>query len=153
MDLSTLIDERAIQRVYMLYCDLVDTKDFDRLGEVFTDDTHHDYTQALGEGVITDGVEMIIGAMHANLGAHSLCAATHHNVTNFRIDVAGDTAQAKVHYIAAHSGAGRLLGKSYTMWGEYADELVRTSRGWRVKDRVYTVACVEGDPAIVQGGE
>lgn len=149
--LQDLIDERAIERVYMLYCDLVDAKDFDRLGEVFTEDTRGDYTQALGPGVITEGLASIIGAMHANLGAGTHCGATHHNVTNFRIDVAGDSATARVHYIAAHAGVGELTGKCYVMWGEYADTLMRTAGGWRVKDRVYTLACSEGDPAIVAG--
>jgi 3-phenylpropionate/cinnamic acid dioxygenase small subunit len=153
LDLQTLNDERAIQHIYMLYCDLVDAKDFDRLGEVFTADTHGDYSQALGEGVVTEGLEAIIGAMHANLGTHSACGTTHHNVTNFRIAVEGDTARAKVHYIAAHAGAGPLEGKSYVMWGEYADLLVRTASGWRVKDRIYALSCREGDPAIVSGAQ
>lgn len=151
VDLQTLIDERAIQHVYMRYCDLVDAKAFDRLSEVFTPDTRGDYTQALGPGVTTEGLDVLIGAMHANLGAHSACGTTHHNVTNFRISVSGDTADAKVHYIAAHAGAGPLIGKSYVMWGEYEDRLVRTPEGWRVKDRVYTLSCFDGDPAIVSG--
>lgn len=151
MDLQMLLDERAITHVYMRYCDLVDTKDFDRLDEVFTADTRGDYTQALGPGVVTEGLEAIIGAMHANLGTHSHCGATHHNVTNFRIMVEGDVARAKVHYIAAHAGAGALAGKSYVMWGEYDDRLIRTTAGWRVQDRVYTLACFDGDPAIVAG--
>jgi len=147
-----LIDERAIQHVYMRYCDIVDAKSFDRLDEVFTRDTRGDYTQALGPGVVTEGLDQIIGAMKANLGAHSHCGATHHNVTNFRIDVDGDTATAKVHFIAAHAGTGTKAGSSYTMWGEYDDTLVRTPDGWRVKDRRYTLAVSEGDPDIVRGG-
>lgn len=149
--LEQLLDERAIQHVYMRYCDLVDAKDFDRLDEVFTPDTDHDYSQALGEGVVTQGLAAIVGAMHANLGADSLCGATHHNVTNFRIAVDGDTAQARVHYIAAHAGTGALVGHTYVMWGEYADALERTAQGWRVQNRVYTLSCFEGDPAIVAG--
>lgn len=152
MDLQTLIDERAIERIYMLYCDLVDGKAFDRLGEVFTADTRGDYTQALGPGVVTEGLDAIVGAMHANLGVHSGCGATHHNVTNFRITVDGATARAKVHYIAAHTGAGPLAGESYTMWGEYDDLLIRTPEGWRVRNRVYTLALSDGNPAIVSGG-
>lgn len=151
-DLQTLADERDIQRVYMRYCDLVDAKEFDWLGEVFTTDTRGDYTQALGPDVVTEGLDAIIGAMHANLGAHSHCGATHHNVTNFRITVEGDMAHARVHYIAAHAGAGPLAGKNYTMWGEYSDVLVRTQQGWRISERTYTLALAEGEPAIVSGG-
>lgn len=144
--MQALIDERAITHIYMRYCDIVDAKTFDDLHEVFTPDTRGDYTQALGPGVITTGLDMLIAAMKANLGAGSLCGATHHNVTNFRIAVTGDTARAKVHYIAAHAGAGRMTGHSYIMWGEYDDALVRTADGWRVRDRRYTLSLSEGEP-------
>ena len=144
MDVHALIDERAISRIYMRYCDIVDSKDFDRLDEVFTPDTQHDYTQSM-PGVVTDNLAMIVGAMTLNLGAGSLCGATHHNVTNFRIEVTGDSATAKVHYIAAHAGTGRMAGHVYTMWGEYDDRLVRTLAGWRVRDRIYTTALTQGE--------
>lgn len=150
--LARLLDERAIERVYVRYCELVDAKDFARLGEVFTPDTRGDYTQALGEGVVTEGLAMLVAAMEANLGTGSHCGATHHNVTNFRIAVEGDAATAKVHYIAAHAGAGALAPRHYAMWGGYDDRLVRTAKGWRVSERIYTLAVSTGDPAVVGGG-
>ena len=148
---DTLLAERAIERVYVRYCELVDAKAFARLGEVFTPDTRGDYTQALGEGVVTEGLAMLVAAMEANLGAESHCGATHHNVTNFRIAIEGDAATARVHYIAAHAGAGTLAGRDYVMWGEYDDRLVRTTQGWRISERVYTLAVSTGEPAIVRG--
>ena len=151
-DLQRLIDERAIGAVYVRYCELVDGKDFDRLDEVFTAETRGDYSQALGPGVVIEGLPALVAAMHANLGEGSSCGTTHHNVANFRIAVDGDGATAKVHYIAAHAGAGAHAGADYTMWGEYADRLVRTFEGWRIADRVYTLAVATGDPAIVRGG-
>ncbi|MDP3674914.1 MAG: nuclear transport factor 2 family protein [Novosphingobium sp.] len=150
--LTRLFDERAIERLYVRYCELVDAKDFARLDEVFTPDTRGDYTQALGEGVVTEGLAMLVAAMEANLGAGSHCGATHHNVTNFDIAVEGDAATAQVHYIAAHAGVGALAGRHYTMWGEYDDHLVRTEEGWRVSERIYTLAVATGDPAVVAGG-
>ncbi len=150
--LTRIVEERAIEQIYIRYCELIDSKDFDRLDEVFTDDTRGDYSQALGDGVVTEGLAMLIGAMHANLGARSSCGATHHNVTNFRITVEGATsARARVHYIAAHCGTGAHQGADYTMWGEYDDRLVRTASGWRVRDRIYTCSVRQGDPAIVSG--
>jgi hypothetical protein len=116
---------------------------------VFTADTRGDYSQALGEGVTTDGLPVLIAAMHHNLGPDSHCGATHHNVTNFRIAVEGDNARARAHFIAAHAGEGPHVGQNYVMWGEYADLLVRTAQGWRVVDRTYTLAVSQGDPAMV----
>ncbi|MXO74332.1 nuclear transport factor 2 family protein [Altererythrobacter aerius] len=150
--LSQLIDERAIEQIYVRYCELVDGKDFDRLDEVFTADTLGDYSRALGEGVVTRGLPALIAAMHHNLGAGSHCGATHHNVGNFRIMVEGGRARAQVHYIAAHAGEGSHAGKSYVMWGEYDDVLVRTPAGWRVAERTYTLAVSQGDPAMVSRG-
>jgi 3-phenylpropionate/cinnamic acid dioxygenase small subunit len=151
-ELKRLVDERAIEAVYVRYCELVDSKDFDRLDEVFTAETRGDYSQALGPGVVIEGLPALVAAMHANLGAGSSCGATHHNVANFRIAVNGDRATAKVHYIAAHAGAGVHAGATYTMWGEYADRLVRTAACWRIADRIYTLAVATGDPAVVAGG-
>ncbi len=74
--LARLLDERAIERVYVRYCELVDVKDFAGLDEVFTPDTRGDYTQALGEGVVTEGLATLVAAMEANLGAGSRCGAT-----------------------------------------------------------------------------
>ena len=149
--LARLLDERAIEAVYVRYCELVDAKQFDRLDEVFTADTRGDYTQALGPGVVTEGLAALVEAMHANLGAGSSCGATHHNVTNFRMAVDGDRATAKVHYIAAHAGAGTHAGSTYVMWGQYDDRLICTEAGWRVAERVYTLALSEGDPELVKG--
>lgn len=148
---DALLAERAIERIYVRYCELVDAKAFARLGEVFTPDTRGDYTQALGEGVVTEGLAMLVAAMEASLGVGSHCGATHHNVTNFRIAIEGDAATAQVHYIAAHAGAGALAGRDYVMWGGYDDRLVRTAQGWRVSERVYTLAVSTGDPEIVRG--
>lgn len=146
------IDERAIEQVYLRYCELVDSKDFTRLDEVFTADTRGDYSQAPGAGVTTDGLAALIGAMQHNLGAGSHCGATHHNVTNFRIAVDGDRATASVHYIAAHAGAGQRALDRYVMWGEYDGTLVRTPAGWRNSMRVCTHAVSQGDPALVSRG-
>lgn len=133
---SFLEDCHAIKQVYIRYCEIVDLKDFDRMVEVFTEDTVGDYT-SLRPGDRRDGVRPLIERMHLNLGKGSNCGPTHHNVGNFRISVDGDTARAKVYYYALHRGLGRFEGALYSMWGQYDDELVRTADGWRVKKRLY----------------
>ena len=144
MSLQRLLDERAIEQLYIRYCEIVDTKRFDELHEVFTAGATGDYTQALGPGVISPDRASLIASMHANLGPDSNCGPTHHNVGNFRITVEGDTATAKVHYYAEHLGQGDYPGAQYSMWGQYDDELVRTRDGWRVAKRVYTCAIKRG---------
>lgn len=144
MSLQLLMDKAAIEQVYVRYCEIVDSKRFDEMHEVFAEDATGDYTQALGPGVISPDRASLIASMHANLGPDSNCGPTHHNVGNFRISVDGDTAQARVNYYAVHLGRGDFPGALYSMWGQYDDTLVRTSAGWRVKARVYTCAIAQG---------
>lgn len=141
-----LADVHAIEQIYVRYCELVDAKEFDQLGDVFTPDTRHDYTRSL-PGVFVEGLAPLIASMHHNLGAGSHCGATHHNVGNFRITVDGDEARAKVNYYAVHRGLGHHEGALYSMWGLYDDELVRTRAGWRVARRIYSSFLTEG-PAV-----
>lgn len=152
MSLAELIDKDAIAQVYIRYCEIVDSKRFDEMDEVFTADCVGDYSQALGPGVVSPDRASLVASMHANLGEGSACGATHHNVMNFRIAVAGDRATAKVNYYAVHRGRGTHEGALYSMWGQYADDLVRTAAGWRVARRVYTCQLTEGPPAVVSGG-
>jgi hypothetical protein len=135
--LQYLIDKHAIEQVYIRYCEIVDSKTFDAMDEVFTADATGDYTQALGPGVVSPDRASLIASMHANLGPDSNCGPTHHNVGNFRIAVDGAAARAKVHYYAEHLGQGDFPDALYSMWGQYEDELIRTPDGWRVKARVY----------------
>ena len=138
-----LEDCRAIEQVYVRYCEIVDTKTFDSMVEVFTPDTWHDYTSSL-PGVYVSDLATLIASMHANLGPNSNCGATHHNVGNFRIQVDGDTATTKVYYYAVHRGQGDFPGALYSMWGEYDDQLIRTAGGWRIKRRIYRSMLTEG---------
>lgn len=144
LTLQDLNDERDIRAVYCLYCDIIDDKDFDRLTEVFTEDAYQDYRQTLGPDGIRRGTAELIAGAHKHMGKGSYCGQTHHNVMNFRIDVSGDAATAKVHYYAVHRGVGKYDGALYSMWGEYDDQLVRTADGWRVSHRMYRSFLTEG---------
>jgi ketosteroid isomerase-like protein len=146
--LATLKDERAIQRVYLRYCDVIDSKDFDRLDEVFTADCVGDYRDS--HGTVQEGLAPLLVHLHTNLGLGSTCGATHHNVLNFRIDSTGDTATAVVHFYAVHRGAGVMAGKLYSVWGRYEDELLRTEQGWRICRRRYRNYVTEGDKAVIR---
>ena len=150
MSPQDLPDIHAIEQVYVRYCEIVDDKSFDDMHEVFTEDTLGDYTQALGPGVISRDRASLIASMHANLGPGSDCGPTHHNVTNFRIQVRGDAARAKVHYYAVHQGLNAHAGAVYSMWGQYEDDLVRLPQGWRIARRVYRLFLSEGPPVTVR---
>jgi hypothetical protein len=104
-------DKHEIEQVYILYCDLVDHKQFDGMTGVFTHDAVQDYSTAYGN--VVNGVEPLIASMHANLGEGSNCGPTHHNVVNFRVSVDGDTAESRAHYYAVHKGLNAYEGQVY----------------------------------------
>jgi hypothetical protein len=148
--LATLNDERDIRRLYVRYCDVIDSKEFDRLDEVFTQDCLGDYRDS--HGTVQEGLAPLIAHLHANLGSASTCGPTHHNVLNFRIDPDGDTATGVVHFYAVHRGLGAMEGKLYTVWGRYEDELTRTEHGWRISRRRYRNYVTDGDKAVIRNG-
>ncbi|MDT4893977.1 MAG: hypothetical protein QOE97_3012 [Pseudonocardiales bacterium] len=152
MDLvQTLGVERAVQTVYLDYCDAIDDKRFDDLDRVFARDCEGDYRDA--HGAVLDGLAPLVARLHENMGPASTCGATHHNVLNFRIDVLGDDrAEAQVHFYAVHQGSGSMAGRLYTVWGRYDDELARTADGWRITKRKYTNFVVDGDKAVIRRG-
>lgn len=151
LSLQELNDKDEIMQVYHRYCEIVDTKTFDRMDQVFMPDCVGDYTQSM-PGVISPNRASLIASMHENLGPNSNCGETHHNVLNFRIQVSGDKATAKVHYYAVHRGRLAFEGELYSMWGQYADDLVRSPDGWRVAKRVYTTALTEGPRGVTSKG-
>ena len=51
-----------------------------------------------------------------------------------------------------HFGKGEHAGKSFESWIEYADELVRTARGWRSRRRVATPMMNRGDASLLGPG-
>ncbi|MCJ1885080.1 nuclear transport factor 2 family protein [Pseudomonas sp. LA21] len=144
-----LIDRLAIEGLYIRYCDLVDSKRFDELADVFMDEATGDYTQALGPGVISPNLASLVASMHLNLGKGSNCGTTHHNVGNFSIEIDGKSASTRVHYYAVHRGINDCAGALYSMWGQYEDRLEKTASGWRVKARVYKCFLSEGPAAVV----
>jgi 3-phenylpropionate/cinnamic acid dioxygenase small subunit len=144
--LHYLLDKHAIEQVYIRYCELIDRKQFDRLADVFTEDSVGEYK---AYNNVTRGLGEIVAAMHLNLGQGSNCGATQHNVSNFRIAVDGDRATSKVHYYAVHRGIGACEGALYSMWGQYSDTLVRTAIGWRVTHRQYDIFLTDGVTKVV----
>jgi hypothetical protein len=150
--MQSLAVERAVHRVYLDYCEVIDSKRFDDLDRVFTADCVGDYRDT--QGVVIDGLAPLVSGLHQNMGPGSTCGSTHHNVLNFRIDPIDDThASAQVHFYAVHRGVGAMAGELYTVWGQYDDRLVLTGDGWRITNRRYTNYVVDGDKAVIRRGE
>ncbi|MDT5027219.1 MAG: hypothetical protein QOE61_3645 [Micromonosporaceae bacterium] len=151
MDILRILgDEHEIKQVYHRYCDVIDSKVFEDLDQVFTADCIGDYRDTFG--VVQKGLAPLRTHLNANLGRGSTCVGTHHNVLNFQISTDGERATGKVHFYAVHRGVGAMSGKLYSVWGCYHDELTRTEQGWRISRRRYENYVTDGDKAVIGNG-
>jgi hypothetical protein len=114
-------DVLAIQSVIVKYGFLIDDREFDRLGEVFTEDAVVDY-RPNGEGPFA-GLAEIGRAMR------TLQHPVQHMLVSHIIDSASDdevVTRTKA-LVPLHNGAIADIA--------YRDVLVRTPAGWRIKDK------------------
>jgi len=124
-------DREEISDVLIRYATGIDTKDWALFRTCFTDEVHADY----GEIGAWTGVDQITEYMSVT---HASMPRTNHMVSNFAIDVDGDAASVTsyVHVVL-------VVSEDPFTWidgvGQYADRFVRTSDGWRIRERRYTM--------------
>lgn len=140
-----LADRAAIVDAVIAYATAVDTRDWERLGALFTDDACWEYT---GSGERLCGPETIIARISASIGRFD---ATHHLNGNHVTAVHGDEAEHACYYQAQHVRRGLPGGEKFLAGGRYDDRLRRTPGGWRFTYRRITGAWSEGNPAVITG--
>jgi 3-phenylpropionate/cinnamic acid dioxygenase small subunit len=137
-------DRQGIEAVLFRYAQLLDTKRYARLTEVFTPEATAHYV-GMAE---CKGVENIIALVS---GVLDRCGNTQHLLGNVWIDVKGDEATASCYLQAIHVGLGDYSDRLLTIWGEYLDRLVRTPAGWRISHRELTTLHSQGDIGLARG--
>ena len=134
---KTLAHEAEIERILVRYAELCDYRLWDDFDDVFSADVVADYggeIQVAGANGIRDMVK----------AALEHCGPTQHLLSNFRIDVDGDSAKSRCYVRAMHAGAGDRSSLSYEVWGEYLDELRCTQAGWRICKRKLLICHEQG---------
>jgi len=125
-----LADRSEIMDTLIRYADAIDTKQFDRLADVFTPDARVDYTSSGGIAgeypEIRRWLEVALTPFRHYL--HALANTT------FRIE--GDTAHTRTYFLnpmayPLEDGSDH----TFTVYGYYVDRLVRTPAGWRIAER------------------
>lgn len=138
MDAQTLVDRAEISDLLEEYAHAIDTRDFDRVASVFTQDAVLDYTSSGGpRGTRDELVEWLRAALPA-------VALTQHLLTNRRIRVEGDTATAGTELFNPLLFDGEEGTQLLLLGGSYSDRLVRTVDGWRIVERVHTTTWTAG---------
>jgi len=119
----TTEDQLALHQLISLYGHIIDERQFSRSHELFTHDVRYDVTD-FNAGVHV-GIDAIIGLWKAT-DRHPLA----HHATNIIVTQDADGTTRVVS-----KGIGVLPdGKAGTT--VYKDIVVKTSQGWRIKDRV-----------------
>ena len=141
--LQQLLDRLEIHDLLARYCTALDTRDWERLGEVFTPDGVYEYG-TLGS---PQGVAAVIAAIRGTIGDLD---ATQHLVGNLVVDVRGDEATADCYLISQHIRRDTPGGDHYFLGGRYHDRLVRTPGGWRIAHRTLHKMWTSGNRDVVR---
>ncbi|HEX3713194.1 MAG TPA: nuclear transport factor 2 family protein [Trebonia sp.] len=141
--LEELADRAAIVDVVTAYATSLDTRDWERLGSLFTADACWEYS---GSAQRLTGPEAIVGRISASLGRFD---ATHHLNGNHVAVVHGDEAGHTCYYQAQHVRWGLPGGEKFLSGGRYEDRLRRTPDGWRFTQRKIVSVWTDGNPAVI----
>jgi hypothetical protein len=129
-----LADRMAVTDVVLRYFELVDTKNWDRMHEVFTEDTTARWTPDR----LVEGREAVVGASRHMVGSDEI--VTYHHVASMAPVVDGDTAEVTARVRAMHYGVGPRAGKFYESLGVQPTRLVRTPEGWRIRHHDWLIS-------------
>lgn len=143
--MSQADDRFAIIRVLDRYAEVLDTRDWEALCDVFTEHVEMDFVAWKAsdlEAVRTNIRSFLDG-----------CGPSQHLLGNYRVEFSdADTAESACYIRVMHFGKDEHEGKTYEMWGEYRDEFVRTPSGWRSRKRTARAHMQQGDPSLLGPG-
>lgn len=142
LDLQEISDRIEIQELLVRYSIAIDSKRFDDLLPLFTEDAECDYG-SLGS---PRGPAAIAGLISSTLAGLD---ATQHLVGNSIVEIDGDSAAVRTYLISQHIRASAPGAKHYFIGGEYVDTVVRTPDGWRFRTRRLDRMWSEGDRAVI----
>ncbi|MEV7006464.1 nuclear transport factor 2 family protein [Streptosporangium sp. NPDC051022] len=141
--IQELADRAAVLDVVNAYAMALDTRDWEALGELFTEDALWEYR---GAAVYTlSGRDAVVTRARAAL--EPLDATQHLNGNNV-VKVRGDEAEHTGYVHAQHVRHGLPGGELYLGGVRYQDRLRRTSDGWRFTHRLLVHIWGEGNPAV-----
>jgi len=141
--INLMLDKHEIQSLLTRYCTSIDSKQYDGLDTVFTPDAYIDYSASGG----TTGKFPEVKAWLAEVLA--MFSMTQHVIANFEISVNGDEATSRcVFYNPMQFANPEDTKPMFWVGGYYNDKLVRTSDGWRIRERVEDMSWNFKDAAL-----
>ena len=138
--LQRLLDEQDILDLTNRYCWAVDNLDRAQLGSIFTADATADF----GAGSMS-GFDAIWNFLNASL---SSLTVSQHLLGSHQISVTGDSAHVRSYLSATQVRTTADGARQLTVTAKYADDVVRTADGWRIKHKQFTLQWIDADPLL-----
>ena len=131
LSLQEISDRFEIQDLLYNYADIIDSQEFDKLQDIFTEDAHIDYSAFGGAaGNLEEIIEFLKSAMIGRF------PNTQHLNANLQIKVNGDTGTGRIMcFNPQEMKLGEDQSQTYMLGLWYIDTYVRTNKGWRIKTR------------------
>lgn len=128
-------DKAQIAEVLIRYATGIDFKDWKLFRTCWADEVDIDYGD-LGTFTDPDAFTSLMEQIHGGMGQ------TYHRLSNIVVDVDADRATARSYVRAVLQAVPDDGGSWIDALGHYDDELVRTSKGWRIAKRTTNIARV-----------
>jgi 3-phenylpropionate/cinnamic acid dioxygenase small subunit len=142
---NALEEKDRIKDVLIRYAEACDRRRWELFTQVFRDDAVASY----GGEFHLHGRSQIVAMIRSMLGG---CGPTQHLLGNFQITIHGRLADSRCYVRAAHAGCGAHAGKSYEVWAEYEDHLVREADTWLITRRRMHVYHESGTRELLEPG-
>jgi hypothetical protein len=131
LSLQEISDRMEIQDLMTVYANAIDSRQFDRLDQVFTADAYIDYRGMGGIDGRYPDVKAWLGQVMQHFPKYF------HMVANTEITLSGDKATARTvcfNPMDTPLPGGGSQVMFLGLW--YRDQLLRTPAGWRITERV-----------------
>jgi hypothetical protein len=133
-ELLKIADIQAIRDLLHHYAFCIDSRQSERLGEVFSTSVEAGY--GYGEEGVWHGLDELIDGIATQIGTFEGSA---HMIGNVRVEVDGDLARSTCYVSAWHWVAGSDTdperGADFLLTCVYLDDLKRGTEGWRIVRR------------------
>ncbi|WP_317854273.1 nuclear transport factor 2 family protein [Chakrabartyella piscis] len=136
-----LYDKALIEQTILKYATAADLRDWDLLKSILSDEVYIDFTTSGGPSMTVTN-DQYIGQVTSLIPGFNV---TQHQLTNFVIDINGDTANTVVYMQAEHfvqegtSEIGRTIG------GYYTHKLKKENGNWKICSLKLTATWGRGD--------
>ena len=143
---SELADRAAIIELIGRLVLVLDARDWDALGDLFTDSVYSDRTSLLGGDPVTVSRSDFVTGWQQTL---QNLDAVHHMITCHVITLDGDRATCTANMMGTHVYTNHSGGPVWTVGGRHDYRLERTPSGWKISGLTFTIQWATGNMNIV----